>query len=174
MLYLSEEIELCRVILYETLESWTMVSGGDILNNPACEKFYTYWKSKNYPGFPSEGKNRTRSYVPHLIDAVQTYFFIVDNLIKSNVTVTKDHVVQALNGSGPGAVNFEGCTGVVSFDPSTGSRSVAAEAPDYDLVSLTPAYWEVRLNKLSYVVAFPHCPRLRLALPGRLSLFPSA
>jgi hypothetical protein len=106
--------------------------------------FYTYWKAKNYPGFASEGKNRTRSYVPHLIDAVQTYFFIVDNLIKANMTVTKDHVFQALNGSGPGVVNFEGCTGIVSFDPSTGSRSVAAEVPDYDLVSLTPAYWEVK------------------------------
>jgi hypothetical protein len=118
--------------------------GGTILNNPSCEKFYSYWKEKQYPGFPSEGKNRTRSYVPHLIDAVQTYFFIVDKLIKANVTVTKEHVIEALNGSGPGAVNFEGCTGKVSFDPSTGGRSVAAEVPAYDLVSLTPAYWEVK------------------------------
>lgn len=129
-----------------------MVSGSDILNNPACEKFYTYWKAKRYPGFPSEGKNRTRSYVPHLIDAVQTYFFIVDSLLKANVNVTKETVFQALNGSGPGAVKFEGCTGIVSFDSSTGSRSVAAEAPDYDLVSLTPAYWEVSFNKLSLML----------------------
>jgi hypothetical protein len=116
--------------------------GSDIFNNPACSKFYTYWKAQNYPGFPSEGKNRTRSYVPHLIDAVQTYFFIVDNLIKAKMSVTKDNVFQALNGSGPAAVSFQGCTGTVSFDPATGSRSVAAQVPDYDLVSLSPAYWE--------------------------------
>lgn len=76
------------------------------------------------------------------------------------MNVTKEHVIEALNGSGPGAVNFEGCTGIVSFDPSTGGRSVAAEVPAYDLVSLTPAYWEVRLNILflAVVVAqFPHC-----------------
>lgn len=65
------------------------------------------------------------------------------------MTVTKENVFLALNGSGPGAVNFEGCTGIVSFDPSTGSRSVAAEVPAYDLVSLTPSYWEVRLNEPS-------------------------
>ncbi|XP_024390831.1 glutamate receptor 3.1 [Physcomitrium patens] len=117
--------------------------GGD-LNNPACEKFYSYWKSKKYPGFPSEGKNRTRSYVPQLIDAVQTYFHIVDNLIKANLSVTKENVFQALNSSGLGTLKFEGCSGIVSFDPASGSRSVVAQVPQYDLMSLTPAYWEVK------------------------------
>lgn len=124
----------------------TTVSGGD-LNNPACEKFYSYWKSKKYPGFPSEGKNRTRSYVPQLIDAVQTYFHIVDNLIKANLSVTKENVFQALNSSGLGTLKFEGCSGIVSFDPASGSRSVVAQVPQYDLMSLTPAYWEVGLSK---------------------------
>ena len=131
------------LVLELSTEIFNVVSGSDIFNNPACSKFYTYWKAQNYPGFPSEGKNRTRSYVPHLIDAVQTYFLIVDNLIKAKMSVTKDNVFQALNGSGPAAVSFQGCTGTVSFDPATGSRSVAAQVPDYDLVSLSPAYWEV-------------------------------
>lgn len=123
-----------------------IVSGGDILNNAPCEKFYSYWKAKNYPGFPAEGHTRTRSYVPHLIDAVQTYFLIIDNLITANISVTKDAVLMALNGSGPGFAKFEGCSGTVSFDNSTGSRSNVTQVPEYDLVSLTPSYWEVYLK----------------------------
>jgi hypothetical protein len=118
--------------------------GGNILNNTPCEKFYSYWKAKNYFGFPSEGMARTRSYVPHLIDAVQTYFFVIDNLIKANISVTKDAVLMALNGSGPGFEKFEGCSGTVSFDNSTGSRSNATQLPEYHLVSLTPKYWEIK------------------------------
>lgn len=117
--------------------------GADI-NNPACEKFYSYWKAKKYPGYPSERKNRTRSYVAHLIDAVQTYFHVIDNLIKANVTVTKQNVLKSLNGSGPGVLKFEGCSGTVSFDPATGSRSVAAQDPYYDFMSLTPTEWVVK------------------------------
>lgn len=122
---------------------FTIVSGADI-NNPACEKFYSYWKAKKYPGYPSERKNRTRSYVAHLIDAVQTYFHVIDNLIKANVTVTKQNVLKSLNGSGPGVLKFEGCSGTVSFDPATGSRSVAAQDPYYDFMSLTPTEWVVK------------------------------
>lgn len=118
--------------------------GGDILTTGPCAKFYSYWKSKKYPGSPSEGKTRTRSYVPHLIDAVQTYFIIVDNLIKAKANVTKDNVIKALNGSGPGVIEFEGCSGNVSFDPASGSRSIATQAPHYDLVLLTQALWEVK------------------------------
>ena len=87
--------------------------------------------------------------MPHLIDAVQTYFFAVDGLIKAKMNVSKDNVIQAMNGSGPAAINFQGCTGMVSFDPTTGSRSVLAQVPDYDLVSLMPSDWEVTsLNQL--------------------------
>jgi hypothetical protein len=118
--------------------------GGDILNNSHCEKFYSYWKAKNYSGSPSDGNYRPRSYVPHLIDAVQTYFVIIDNLIKANMSVTKDNVLQALNGTGPGFETFEGCSGTVAFDTATGSRSVVAQVPQYDLVSLTPDYWQVK------------------------------
>jgi len=118
--------------------------GGDILNNAPCEKFYSYWKANNYSGFPSDGNLRPRAYVPHLIDAVQTYFLIIDNLIKANLSVTKDNVLQALNGSGPGFETFEGCSGTVSFDTATGSRSVEAQVPQYDLVSLAPDYWHVK------------------------------
>ncbi|KAG0590114.1 hypothetical protein KC19_1G073000 [Ceratodon purpureus] len=118
--------------------------GGDILTNKPCEKFYSYWKAKNYPGFPSEGMTRTRSYVPHLIDAVQTYFLIIDNLIKANISVTKDAVLMALNGTGPGFESFVGCSGTVSFDNATGSRSISTQLPEYDLVSLTPKYWEMK------------------------------
>lgn len=128
----------------------TIVSGGDILNNAPCEKFYSYWIAKNYSGFPSDGNTRPRSYVPHLIDAVQTYFLIIDNLIKANISVTKDSVLQALNGTGPGFETFEGCSGIVSFDLATGSRSVVTQVPQYDLVSLTPDYWQVCLNQLSH------------------------
>ena len=123
------------------------VSGGTILNNTNCEKFYSYWKAKNYTGFPSEGKNRTRSYVPHLIDAVQTYYVIIDNLIKAKMPVTRQNIYSALNGSGPGTLQFEGCSGTVSFDPITGSRSVATQVPGYDLVALTSEYWEVSDNQ---------------------------
>jgi hypothetical protein len=130
---------------------FSIVSGGNILNNTPCEKFYSYWKAKNYFGFPSEGMARTRSYVPHLIDAVQTYFFVIDNLIKANISVTKDAVLMALNGSGPGFEKFEGCSGTVSFDNSTGSRSNATQLPEYHLVSLTPKYWEVFLNHLPLI-----------------------
>jgi len=130
-----------------------IVSGGDILNNAPCEKFYSYWKANNYSGFPSDGNLRPRAYVPHLIDAVQTYFLIIDNLIKANLSVTKDNVLQALNGSGPGFETFEGCSGTVSFDTATGSRSVEAQVPQYDLVSLAPDYWHVSLNQLSYILA---------------------
>lgn len=122
------------------------VSGGTILNNTNCEKFYSYWKAKNYTGFPSEGKNRTRSYVPHLIDAVQTYYVIIDNLLKAKMPVTRQNIYSALNGSGPGIPQFEGCSGTVSFDPITGSRSVATQVPGYDLVALTSEYWEVSNN----------------------------
>lgn len=125
------------------------VSGGNILNNTHCEKFYSYWKAKNYTGFPSEGKNRTRSYVPHLIDAVQTYYVIIDNLIKAKMPITQQNIFSALNGSGPGIPQFEGCSGTVSFDPATGSRSVATQVPGYDLVALTSEYWEVS-NKQFY------------------------
>jgi hypothetical protein len=34
----------------------------------------------------------------------------------------------------------------VSFDPITGSRSVATQVPGYDLVALTSEYWEVSDN----------------------------
>lgn len=68
------------------------------------------------------------------------------------MNVTKENIFQALNGSGPAVVNFEGCTGMVSFDPSTGSRSVAAEVPDYDLVSLTPSDWEVTCRNQFYLM----------------------
>lgn len=129
---------------------FTIGSGGDILTTGPCAKFYSYWKSKKYPGSPSEGKTRTRSYVPHLIDAVQTYFIIVDNLIKAKANVTKDNVIKALNGSGPGVIEFEGCSGNVSFDPASGSRSIATQAPHYDLVLLTQALWEVGLKEPSY------------------------
>jgi len=65
-----------------------------------ARNFILAGKLKKISGFPSEGHVRPRAYVPHLIDAVQTYFLIIDNLIKGNLFVKKDDVLQALNGTG--------------------------------------------------------------------------
>lgn len=78
---------------------------------------------------------------------MQTYFVIIDNLIKANISVTKDTVLQAFNGTGPGLTTFEGCSGIVSFDPATGSRSAVTQIPQFDLVSLTPDYWQVCMSQ---------------------------
>ncbi|KAG0560604.1 hypothetical protein M758_10G188000 [Ceratodon purpureus] len=51
---------------------------------------------------------------------------------------------MALNGTGPGFESFVGCSGTVSFDNATGSRSISTQLPEYDLVSLTPKYWEMK------------------------------
>jgi len=118
-------------------------AGGDFSSDSVCNKFYSYWQTMNYPGYISDGQNRTRSYVPYLIDAVTAYFTVIDNLIQANITVNALNVFQAFNGSGPGTPVFEGCTGLVSFDPETGSRNATAQIPIFDFVSLTPSYWEV-------------------------------
>lgn len=123
-------------------------SGGNNITSPECDKFYSYWRTKNYPGLHPEGQSRSRSYVPFLIDAVQTFYEVIDILIKNKFEVTAESVLLALNGSGPGVLQFRGCTGLVAFDPDTGSRSVAAQAPRFNLVSLTPNYWEVRNSYL--------------------------
>jgi hypothetical protein len=118
--------------------------GGDFSSDSVCNKFYSYWQTMNYPGYISDGQNRTRSYVPYLIDAVTAYFTVIDNLIQANITVNALNVFQAFNGSGPGTPVFEGCTGLVSFDPETGSRNATAQIPIFDFVSLTPSYWEAK------------------------------
>jgi hypothetical protein len=116
-----------------------------------CNKFYSHWRKKNYPGLISDGQNRTRSYVPYLIDAVTAYFKVIDNLIEANISVNALTVFQAFNGSGPGTPVFEGCSGLVSFDPETGSRNATAQIPIFEFVSLIHGYWEVCF----YCTSFP-------------------
>jgi ABC-type branched-subunit amino acid transport system substrate-binding protein len=118
--------------------------GGDFSSDNVCNKFYSHWRKKNYPGLISDGQNRTRSYVPYLIDAVTAYFKVIDNLIEANISVNALTVFQAFNGSGPGTPVFEGCSGLVSFDPETGSRNATAQIPIFEFVSLIHGYWEAK------------------------------
>jgi LPXTG-motif cell wall-anchored protein len=82
--------------------------------------------------------------VPYLIDAVTAYFKVIDNLIEANISVNALTVFQAFNGSGPGTPVFEGCSGLVSFDPETGTRNATAQIPIFEFVSLIHGYWEAK------------------------------
>ncbi|KAJ7295467.1 hypothetical protein O6H91_Y186200 [Diphasiastrum complanatum] len=116
---------------------------GDYSNTSICNKFYQYWQIHGFAGLPATDPNKSRSYVPYLIDTVATFFEVVNILIHSGTEINPSTVLATLNGTGPGPLQFKGCTGVVQIDPSTGSRFVSADQPAiYDLVSLTQDSWE--------------------------------
>ncbi|CAK9868195.1 unnamed protein product [Sphagnum jensenii] len=120
--------------------------GGGYAQNDICEEYYSYWQVAKYPGLPTGPQNNSRSYTPYLIDTVRVYFEVCDALLAHNLSITAENVMSALNGSGPLETqpNFQGCTGLVAIDPTTGSRSAKDQIPIYDLVSLVPQAWEVK------------------------------
>jgi len=131
-------------------------SGGDYAQNDICEEYYSYWQVAKYPGLPTGPQNNSRSYTPYLIDTVRVYFEVCDALLAHNLSITAENVMSALNGSGPLETQpkFQGCTGLVAIDPTTGSRSAKDQIPIYDLVSLVPQAWEVIIFSFSSVAFF--------------------
>jgi hypothetical protein len=130
--------------------------GGDYAQNDICEEYYSYWQVAKYPGLPTGPQNNSRSYTPYLIDTVRVYFEVCDALLAHNLSITAENVMSALNGSGPLETQpkFQGCTGLVAIDPTTGSRSAKDQIPIYDLVSLVPQAWEVIFFSFSSVAFF--------------------
>ncbi|KAL3684322.1 hypothetical protein R1sor_002344 [Riccia sorocarpa] len=121
--------------------------GGNLSADSQCNSFYEYWQEMNdkYPGLPAFGSRRSRSYVPYLFDAVTAFYQVVDDLLASRLEVTRLNVFQSFSGAtDKHKLRFTGCTGVVELDPDTGARSVKAQAPAYDLVSLTTHSWELK------------------------------
>ncbi|KAJ7516454.1 hypothetical protein O6H91_22G058700 [Diphasiastrum complanatum] len=139
---------------------------GDFSDSSACQKFYTHWKEKSYAGLPATDTNKSRSYVPYLIDTVTLFFEIVDALHGAAIEVNASTILAALNGSGPGSPQFKGCTGVVQLDPDSGSRSVSPNQPAvYNLVSLLQDHWELkgRIENGTFTTLLP------LTRPGTFS-----
>ncbi|BBM98470.1 hypothetical protein MPTK1_1g13780 [Marchantia polymorpha subsp. ruderalis] len=133
--------------------------GGDFSANSQCSSFYMHWQemADKYPGLPSLGANKSRSYVPYLFDAVLAFYKVVDELHEAGLEVTRLNVFKSFNASGKHQLRFNGCTGVVEFDPETGARSITAQPPVYDLVSMTLHSWELkgRITNESFVNLLP-------------------
>ncbi|CAM6105065.1 unnamed protein product [Calypogeia fissa] len=133
--------------------------GGDLSPDSKCNQFYTYWQEMGdkYPGLPALGANKSRSYVPYLFDAVTAFYKVLDSLEAAGLEFTRERVYLAFNESGTGKISFDGCTGLVEFDPETGSRSVAAQPAVYDVVSLTDHSWELkgRIENATFVALEP-------------------
>ncbi|KAL2652511.1 hypothetical protein R1flu_020639 [Riccia fluitans] len=134
--------------------------GGDLSANSQCSKFYAHWQEMKdkYPGLQAFGSKRSRSYVPYLFDAVTAFYEVVDDLLANGLEVTRQNVFSAFKGTlDEHKLRFTGCTGVVELDPETGSRSVTAQPPIYDLVSLTVHSWELkgRISNESFINLLP-------------------
>lgn len=101
-------------------------SGGDYSQNYIGEKFHSYWQTTNYSGLPAVGQNKSRTYTPYLIDTVTAYFEVCDALWNHSLSITAENILKALNGSEPLETRpwFQGCTGLVAIDSTTGSQSV--------------------------------------------------
>jgi hypothetical protein len=101
-------------------------SGGDYSQNYISEKFHSYWWTTIYLGLPAVGQNKSRTYTPYLIDTVTAYFEVCDGLWNHSLSITAENILKALNGSGPLETHpsFQGCTGLVAIDSTTGSQSI--------------------------------------------------
>lgn len=133
--------------------------GGDLSPNSKCNQFYTYWQEMGhkYPGLPALGANKSRSYVPYLFDTVTAFYEVLDSLQAAGLEFSRENVYLAFNESGPEKISFDGCTGLVEFDPETGSRSVAAQPAVYDVVALRDHSWELkgRIENATFVALEP-------------------
>ncbi|CAK9204377.1 unnamed protein product [Sphagnum troendelagicum] len=101
-------------------------TGGDYSQNYIGEKFHSYWQTTNYSGLPAVSQNKSRTYIPYLINTVTAYFEVCDALWNHSLSITAENILKALNGSGPFETRpwFQGCTGLVAIDSTTGSQSV--------------------------------------------------
>ncbi|CAN5959295.1 unnamed protein product [Sphagnum jensenii] len=99
---------------------------GDYSQNYIGEKFHSYWQTTNYSGLPAVSQNKSRTYIPYLINTVTAYFEVCDALWNHSLSITAENILKALNGSGPFETRpwFQGCTGLVAIDSTTGSQSV--------------------------------------------------
>eukprot|EP00249_Psilotum_nudum_P005665 c19100_g1_i1 orf=181-1620(-) len=142
--------------------------GGVYPGNSVCQKFFSHWRHKAYPGFSALGLHASQSYVPYVFDTVTVFFKIVDALRNAGVNVNTSTVLAALQGHGPGTPHFNGCTGTVQIDPTTGSRQISLSQPAlYDLVSLVQNSWELK-GRIKNATFFSVQPIRRPNLPNEL------
>lgn len=123
---------------------------GDYASRSPMLEFREFWAKQAYNEYPGlltlPVKTRytePRPYVTNLIDAMWTFFFMVDKLldIHHGQPITSAMFLECLKDVQTNCAVFKGTSGTVGFDADTGDRRLEFDAARYDFVNLVHMTW---------------------------------
>eukprot|EP00475_Leptophrys_vorax_P003597 TRINITY_DN12115_c0_g2_i1.p1 TRINITY_DN12115_c0_g2~~TRINITY_DN12115_c0_g2_i1.p1 ORF type:complete len:595 (-),score=44.38 TRINITY_DN12115_c0_g2_i1:200-1825(-) len=113
-------------------------------------EFIDFWRAKTHEEYPglltldvSPRFSEARAYVSNLIDSIWAFFEAFNNIIvEQGKEVTSDLVLQCFRGTPTECIAFNGASGTVKFNATTGERSTDASSPQYGFYNLIDVTWK--------------------------------
>lgn len=112
-------------------------------------EFLDFWRSKPYDEYPglltldvSPRFTEARAYVTNLIDGIWAFFEAFNNIIvEQGKEVSAPLVLDCFRGTPAACVSFNGASGTMGFNASTGERAEASH-PQFGFYNLIDVTWK--------------------------------
>ncbi|GJP53562.1 hypothetical protein CLOM_g12718 [Closterium sp. NIES-68] len=113
-------------------------------------EFKDFWATKTHEEYPglltldvSPRFTEARAYVTNLIDSIYAFFIAFNNIVVTQgKDVTAPLLLDCFRGVPSDCVAFNGASGTLKFNSSTGERATEASVPQYGFYNLIDVTWK--------------------------------
>ncbi|CAI5461298.1 unnamed protein product [Closterium sp. Yama58-4] len=113
-------------------------------------QFKDFWATKTHEEYPglltldaSPRFTEARAYVTNLIDSIWAFFVAFNNIVvNQGKEVTAPLLLDCFRGIPTQCIAFNGASGTVAFNSTTGERQTEASAPQYGFYNLIDVTWK--------------------------------
>eukprot|EP00475_Leptophrys_vorax_P003594 TRINITY_DN12115_c0_g1_i2.p1 TRINITY_DN12115_c0_g1~~TRINITY_DN12115_c0_g1_i2.p1 ORF type:complete len:537 (-),score=64.49 TRINITY_DN12115_c0_g1_i2:207-1817(-) len=113
-------------------------------------EFMKFWSEKPHEQYPglltldvSPRFTEARAYVTNLIDSIWAFYEAFNHIITvSKDDITSQAVIDCFRDKPAGCIGFDGASGTMAFNASTGERASDVQKPQYGFYNLIDVTWK--------------------------------